>query len=40
MLNAADAGSLFHAPDQIIADNPQLASFQQYDDFLHWIDSL
>ena len=40
MLNAAEAGSLFHAPDQIIADNPQLASFQEYDDFLHWIDSL
>ena len=40
MLNAAEAGSLFHAPDQIIADNPQLASFQEYDDFLYWIDSL
>ena len=40
MLNAAEAGSLFHAPDQIIADNPQLASFQEYDAFLHWINSL
>jgi len=40
MLNAAEAGSLFHAPDQIIADNPQLASFQEFDDLLGWIDSL
>lgn len=40
MLHAAEAGSLFHAPDQIIADNPSLASFQEYDDFLGWIDSL
>ena len=39
MLNAADAGSLFHAPAGIIAANPQLASFHEFGDFLHWIDS-
>ncbi len=40
MLNAAEAGSLFHAPEQIIASNPQLASFQEFGDLLNWIDSL
>jgi len=37
MLNAADAGSLFHAPTAIIDDNPQLASFDDYGEFLDWI---
>lgn len=37
MLHAADAGSLFHAPAQIVADNPTLASFDEYADFLAWI---
>lgn len=37
MLHAADAGSLFHAPEAIITDNPSLASFDDYDDFLAWI---
>lgn len=37
MLNAADAGCLFHAPDSIIADNPALAAFDEYDDFLAWL---
>ena len=40
MLNAADAGSLFHAPDSIIEANPGLASFDRYDDFLAWIDAV
>jgi len=39
MLHAADAGSLFHAPQQIITDNPTLASFDEYGDFLGWIRS-
>ena len=40
MLNAADDASLFHAPQQIIDDNPHLASFQEFGDFLAWIDAL
>ena len=40
MLHAADAGSLFHAPDSIIEANPELESFDEYDDFLGWIESL
>lgn len=40
MLNAADAGCLFHAPAAIIDDNPQLASFDDYAGFLDWIQSV
>ena len=40
MLHAADAGCLFHAPANIIGDNPTLASFDEYHDFLAWIHSL
>lgn len=40
MLHAADAGCLFHAPQAIIEVNPDLASFQDYEPFLNWIDSL
>jgi len=40
MLNAADAGSLFHAPESIVADNPHLGSFDEFDQFLGWIDAL
>ena len=40
MLNAADAGCLFHAPQAIRDDNPQLPAFDAYGDFLDWIDSL
>ena len=40
MLNAADAASLFHAPESIVNDNPHLASFDEFGDFLEWIDSL
>lgn len=37
MLNAADEGCLFHAPASIVADNPTLAAFDEYSDFLAWI---
>lgn len=40
MLNAAEAGCLFHAPQSIIDDNPQLPAFDDYDSFLNWINSL
>lgn len=40
MLNAADAGSLFHAPRTIAESNPQLADFADYDSFLAWIDAV
>lgn len=40
MLNTADAGSLFHAPEPIVASNPHLASFDEYADLLDWIDAL
>ena len=40
MLNAADAASLFHAPRQIIDENPQLAACDDYAVFLEWINGL
>jgi len=40
MLNRADAGALFHAPERIIEANPHLASFEDYGPFLDWIDAL
>lgn len=40
MLNAADAGSLFHAPRSIAEANPQLADFDDYASFLNWIDAV
>lgn len=40
MLNAAEAGCLFHSPQSIIDDNPHLPSFDDYDSFLGWINSL
>lgn len=40
MLKAADAGSLFHAPDSIIEANPALPAFDDYQSFLNWIDTL
>ena len=40
MLNAADAASLFHAPEAIVEANGHLASFNEFHDFLDWIDSL
>ena len=34
MLAAADAGFLFHAPDNVIAEFPQFPAFDDYDDLL------
>ena len=39
MLGAADAGCLFHAPQAIVDANPQLASCDDYETFLRWIES-
>ncbi len=38
MLRAANAGALFKAPDNVIAENPDLPSFTDYDDLRAWID--
>ena len=38
MLRAADAGCLFHAPESIVASNPQLASCDDFASFRQWID--
>ena len=40
MLNAADAGALFHAPQSIIDANTHLPAFDNYADFLSWIDAI
>ena len=40
MLEAAEAGCLFHAPVSIIESNPELPAFDEFDDFLGWIKSL
>ncbi|MEM7095571.1 MAG: bifunctional phosphoserine phosphatase/homoserine phosphotransferase ThrH [Actinomycetota bacterium] len=40
MLNAADAGSLFHAPRTIAESNPHLADFDDYGPFLEWIQNV
>jgi len=40
MLNAANAGCLFHAPASIIDDNAHLPAFDDYASFLDWINSL
>jgi phosphoserine/homoserine phosphotransferase len=34
MLLAADAGFLFHAPANVVAEFPQLPAFDDYDDLL------
>jgi phosphoserine/homoserine phosphotransferase len=34
MLMQADAGFLFHAPDNVIAEFPQFRALETYDDFL------
>ncbi len=39
MLRAADAGALFMAPANVIAENADLPSFADYDDLRAWIDS-
>ncbi len=38
MLRAANAGALVHAPDKVIAENPDLPSFTRYDELRAWID--
>lgn len=40
MLHAADAASLFHAPRAIAESNPELGDFDEYRDFLAWIDAV
>ena len=39
MLRAADAGALFLAPDNVIAENEDLPSFADYESLRAWIDS-
>jgi phosphoserine/homoserine phosphotransferase len=39
MLLAADAGFLFHAPANVVAEFPQLPAFDDYDDLLAALDS-
>ena len=34
MLLAADSGFLFHAPENVVAEFPQLAAVDDYDDLL------
>lgn len=38
MLRAANAGALFHAPQNVIDENPDLPSFTDYDGLRQWID--
>ena len=38
MIRAADAGALFHAPPNVIGENPDLPAFDSYDDLRAWID--
>jgi phosphoserine/homoserine phosphotransferase len=38
MLKAADKGALFHAPDSIKREFPELDSFERYDDLFHCIE--
>lgn len=38
MLRAANAGALFHAPANVIAENPDLPAFGDYDLLREWID--
>ncbi|MEQ9163466.1 MAG: bifunctional phosphoserine phosphatase/homoserine phosphotransferase ThrH, partial [Ilumatobacter fluminis] len=37
MLGAADAGFLFHAPENVIAEFPQFPAVDEYDDLLELI---
>ena len=39
MIRAANAGALFHAPKNVIDENPDLPAFDSYDDLRAWIDS-
>ena len=38
MIRAANAGALFHAPQNVIDENPDLPSFTDYDGLREWID--
>ncbi|MEM8706934.1 MAG: bifunctional phosphoserine phosphatase/homoserine phosphotransferase ThrH [Actinomycetota bacterium] len=39
MIRAANAGALFHAPQNVIDENPDLPAFDSYEDLRAWIDS-
>ena len=39
MIRAANAGALFHAPQKVIDENPDLPAFDSYDKLRAWIDS-
>ena len=39
MIRAANAGALFHAPQNVIDENPDLPAFTSYDELRAWIDS-
>lgn len=39
MIRAANAGALFHAPQNVIDENPDLPAFDYYDELRAWIDS-
>ena len=39
MIRAANAGALFHAPQNVIHENPDLPAFDSYDKLRAWIDS-
>jgi phosphoserine/homoserine phosphotransferase len=39
MIRAANAGALFHAPQNVIDENPDLPAFNSYDELRAWIDS-
>jgi len=39
MIRAANAGALFHAPQNVIDENPDLPAFDSYDELRAWIDS-
>lgn len=38
MIRAANAGALFHAPANVIAENADLSAFDEYDRLREWID--
>ena len=39
MIRAANAGALFHAPQNVIDENSDLPAFDSYDKLRAWIDS-
>jgi len=39
MIRAANAGALFHAPQNVIDENPDLPAFDSFDELRAWIDS-